>query len=59
MDLGRTGLRVSRLGIGAMVKGDPAAIPRWNPARLAYGLVGNLEEQRSRSIEKRRTGSTI
>jgi aryl-alcohol dehydrogenase-like predicted oxidoreductase len=45
--LGKTGLRVPRLGVGAMTWGDPAAIPRWSPARLAYGPAGSLEEQRA------------
>ena len=48
MTLGRTSLRVPRLGVGAMTWGDPAAIPRFNPARLAYGLAdGKPEEQRA------------
>lgn len=34
------------LGVGAMTWGDPTAIPRWNPARLAYGLTGSREDQR-------------
>ncbi|MGZ3439143.1 MAG: aldo/keto reductase [Polyangia bacterium] len=37
-----------RLGVGSMTWGDPAAIPRFNPARLAYGLAdGKDEEQRA------------
>ena len=41
-------MRVPRLGVGAMTWGDPAAIPRFNPARLAYGLAdGKAEEQRA------------
>ncbi|HEX9096695.1 MAG TPA: aldo/keto reductase [Candidatus Dormibacteraeota bacterium] len=44
-ELGRTGVRVPRLGLGAMTWGNPAEIPRWSPARLAYGLAGSLEEQ--------------
>ena len=34
---GRTDLRVSRLGIGAMVWGDMSTAPWWSPARTAYG----------------------
>jgi aryl-alcohol dehydrogenase-like predicted oxidoreductase len=45
-DLGRTGLRVALMGVGAMTWGDPAAMPRFNPARLAYGPAGSIEEQR-------------
>ncbi|WP_328989301.1 aldo/keto reductase [Kribbella sp. NBC_01245] len=47
MTLGRTDIRVSRLGIGAMVWGDMAAAPRWNPARNVYGPTSSLEEQRA------------
>ncbi len=45
MRLGRTDLRVSRLGIGAMVWGDMSTAPRWNPARNAYGPTSSAEEQ--------------
>lgn len=44
--LGRSGLVVPRLGVGAMTWGDPATIPWWSPARRAYGLAGSLEDQR-------------
>ena len=47
MTLGRTDLRVSRLGIGAMVWGDMSTAPRWNPARNAYGPTSSAEEQRA------------
>jgi aryl-alcohol dehydrogenase-like predicted oxidoreductase len=46
-ELGRSGLQVPLLGVGAMVWGDPSAIPRFSPARLAYGLVGSKEDQRA------------
>ena len=46
MSLGRTDLRVSRIGIGAMVWGDMSTAPRWNPARNAYGPTSTAEEQR-------------
>ncbi len=46
MRLGPTDLRVSRLGIGAMVWGDMSTAPRWNPARNAYGPTSSAEEQR-------------
>jgi aryl-alcohol dehydrogenase-like predicted oxidoreductase len=46
MRLGTTDVRVSRLGIGAMVWGDMSTAPRWNPARNAYGPTGTAEEQR-------------
>ncbi|MBM3275995.1 MAG: aldo/keto reductase, partial [Candidatus Sericytochromatia bacterium] len=44
MELGRTGLRVPRIGVGVMNWGDPKAFPRFNPARLAYGLAEGPEE---------------
>lgn len=34
---GQNGLRVPRLGIGAMVWGQPKRAARWTPAQLAYG----------------------
>jgi aryl-alcohol dehydrogenase-like predicted oxidoreductase len=46
MLLGRTELRVPRLGLGAMVWGDMSRAPRWNPARGAYGPTSSDEEQR-------------
>jgi aryl-alcohol dehydrogenase-like predicted oxidoreductase len=46
MRLGRTDLRVPRLGVGVMVWGDMSAVPRWNPARTAYGPTSSLDEQR-------------
>jgi len=45
MELGESGLMVPPIGVGAMTWGDPAAIPRFNPARLAYGLVGGIDDQ--------------
>jgi aryl-alcohol dehydrogenase-like predicted oxidoreductase len=44
--LGRTDIRISPLGIGAMVWGDMAAAPRWSPARNAYGPTSTVAEQR-------------
>jgi aryl-alcohol dehydrogenase-like predicted oxidoreductase len=45
MMLGKSGLRVPRLGVGAMTWGDEKQIPRWNPARLSYGLAEGGDEQ--------------
>jgi aryl-alcohol dehydrogenase-like predicted oxidoreductase len=45
MSLGLTGLRVPRLGLGAMVWGDMTSAPRWNPARNAYGPTSSRQEQ--------------
>ena len=44
--LGRTGVTVPRLGVGAMVWGDMAAAPRWSPARNAYGPTSSIDDQR-------------
>jgi aryl-alcohol dehydrogenase-like predicted oxidoreductase len=44
--LGRTDLRVSPLGIGAMVWGEMSAAPWWSPARSAYGPTSTVSEQR-------------
>ena len=45
-ELERSGLQAPLLGVGAMTWGDPSAIPRFSPARLAYGLVGSRDDQR-------------
>ena len=44
--LGRTDLRVSPLGIGAMVWGEMSTAPWWSPARNAYGPTSTAAEQR-------------
>jgi aryl-alcohol dehydrogenase-like predicted oxidoreductase len=46
MLLGRTQLRVPRLGLGAMVWGDMSTAPQWNPARRAYGPTSSENDQR-------------
>jgi len=46
MSLGRSGLRVSRLGVGAMTWGDARGLARWHPAKLAYGGAHGLAEER-------------
>ena len=46
--LGRSGLEVSRLGVGAMTWGTPSGRSRWGPAKLAYGgTVGPEDEARA------------
>jgi hypothetical protein len=44
--LGRTDLRVPRLGMGVMVWGDMSTAPRWNPARNAYGPTSSPRDPR-------------
>jgi aryl-alcohol dehydrogenase-like predicted oxidoreductase len=46
MPLGRSGLRVPRVGLGAMVWGDMSTAPTWNPARRAYGPTSSKDDQR-------------
>ncbi|MFN8517402.1 MAG: aldo/keto reductase [Thermomicrobiales bacterium] len=50
MTLGRSGLRVPRLGVGAMTWGEPRGLARWHPAQLAYGGAHGLAEER-RALE--------
>jgi aryl-alcohol dehydrogenase-like predicted oxidoreductase len=44
--LGRSEVRVSRLGLGAMVWGDMSTAPWWSPARSAYGPTSSAADQR-------------
>jgi aryl-alcohol dehydrogenase-like predicted oxidoreductase len=44
--LGRSDVRVPPMGVGVMVWGDQSAMPRWNPARNAYGPNSSLADQR-------------
>src|SRR5947209_12317199 len=43
--LGRTNLRVPRLGVGAMTWGSPTGMARWGPAQQAYGASHGAEEE--------------
>ena len=43
--LGRSGLRVPRLGLGAMTWGDPSGLSRFTPAKLAYGGAEGAAEE--------------
>src|SRR4026209_1954220 len=46
MTLGKSDLHVPRMGIGAMVWGQPTGMARWTPAQLAYGPShGTAEEE--------------
>jgi aryl-alcohol dehydrogenase-like predicted oxidoreductase len=45
--LGRSGVRVSRVGVGAMTWGDPSGLARFHPAKLAYGGPAGIEDERS------------
>jgi aryl-alcohol dehydrogenase-like predicted oxidoreductase len=44
--LGQSSIKVPRMGLGAMVWGQPTGLARWTPAQLAYGPShGAVEEQ--------------
>lgn len=44
--LGKSNLRVPRMGVGAMVWGDPKGLARLHPAKIAYGGAHGIEEER-------------
>jgi aryl-alcohol dehydrogenase-like predicted oxidoreductase len=44
--LGKSNLRVPRMGVGAMVWGDPKGLARLHPAKTAYGGAHGIEEER-------------
>lgn len=48
--LGKSNLRVPRMGVGAMVWGDPKGLARLHPAQTAYGGAHGIEEER-RAVE--------
>jgi aryl-alcohol dehydrogenase-like predicted oxidoreductase len=48
--LGQSGLRVPRLGVGAMTWGDPKGLAGFHPAKMAYGGAHGYEEEK-RAIE--------
>lgn len=43
--LGQSNLLVSRLGVGAMVWGQPKGMARWTPAQMAYGPSHGAPEE--------------
>lgn len=44
--LGKSNLRVPRMGVGAMVWGDPKGLARLHPAQTAYGGTEGIEDER-------------
>jgi aryl-alcohol dehydrogenase-like predicted oxidoreductase len=44
--LGRSDVRVSRLGVGAMTWGDPSGLSRLSPAKLSYGGPRSIDDER-------------
>lgn len=48
--LGRSGLRVPQLGVGAMTWGDAKGLARLHPAKTAYGGAEGFEEEK-RALE--------
>src|SRR5512147_2093278 len=45
MSLGRSNVQVPRMGVGAMVWGDPKGLARLHPAQTAYGGAHGMEEE--------------
>lgn len=43
--LGKSGLEVPRMGLGAMIWGQPKGFARWTPAQRAYGPSDGREEE--------------
>src|SRR5512138_2883751 len=43
--LGKSDLHVPRMGLGAMVWGQPKGLARWTPAQLAYGPSHGADEE--------------
>src|SRR5574341_854436 len=48
--LGRSNLKVPRLGVGAMTRGDAKGLARFHPAKTAYGGAQGFEEE-TRALE--------
>ena len=48
--LGRSQLKVPRMGIGAMTWGDPHGLARLHPAQTAYGGAHGFDEEK-RALE--------
>ncbi|HVN54908.1 MAG TPA: aldo/keto reductase [Anaerolineaceae bacterium] len=49
--LGQSSLRVPRMGVGAMVWGQPKGLSRWTPAQMSYGPSDSaLEEERALEV---------
>ena len=49
--LGQSDLKVPRLGVGAMVWGQPKGLARWTPAQLTYGPShGTVEEEEALKV---------
>jgi aryl-alcohol dehydrogenase-like predicted oxidoreductase len=44
--LGKSNLRVPRMGVGAMTWGDPKGLARFHPAKTAYGGAQGYEEEK-------------
>jgi len=43
--LGQSDLQVPRMGIGAMIWGQPKGMARWTPAQLSYGPSNGMQEE--------------
>jgi aryl-alcohol dehydrogenase-like predicted oxidoreductase len=47
VQLGRTSIRIPRLGVGTMNWGDPSRFGRFDLGQMAYGPIGRLDEQKA------------
>ncbi len=50
LQLGRSGLLVPRMGLGAMIWGRAQGMARWTPAQLSYGPTDSAEDE-ERALE--------
>lgn len=57
--IGRSNLRVSRLGVGVMTWGAPTGLARWSPAKLAYGGADGAAEEERAFIASLAAGVTL
>lgn len=57
--LGRTGLRVPRLGVGTMTWGAPTGLSRYTPAKLAYGGTEGADREAGAFEASMAAGATL
>lgn len=57
--IGRSDVRVSRLGVGAMTWGDPSGLSRLSPAKLAYGGPAGIDDERAALDASQAAGVTL
>ncbi len=57
--LGKSGLKVPRMGVGAMTWGQPKGRARWTPAQLAYGPSHGAAEEEGAIAESLALGVNL